>query len=424
MKSSTLALASIAIAALTFFISANTAAGQQGAGSGSGSQPSGGARNSRPNVPDQTANQRPIFVTGKVVLSDGGFPNEAVKIERVCSNVVRLEGYTDRKGHFSFEIGRNQEFQDASEGGVDPFGNNINVLRGLTAGPSRTPRDQSLFGCDLRATLAGFRSDTIPLSSMHYLDNPDIGTILLHRIQKVDGLTVSATSALAPKDARKALEKGQESAKRNNPDEAQKNFEKAVELYPRYAAAWYELGRIQEQRDHVAEARKSFEQSVTADSKFIPPHERLAMISVKEQKWEEAANETDQVIRLNPFEYPDAYYFNGLANLQLRKIDLAEKNSREAIRLDTAKKNPRAHYVLGLALAQKQQFTEAATEVRTFLNASADAPDAAFVRNQLVKIEEMAQVQAQETKAAEPDTSGGEAPDVTKDTTQGSGGRP
>ena len=48
----------------------------------------------------------------------------------------------------------------------------------------------------------------VSLSNIHYMDNPDIGTIILHRLGKVDGLTVSVVSALAPKDARKAYEKG------------------------------------------------------------------------------------------------------------------------------------------------------------------------------------------------------------------------
>ena len=146
---------------------------------------------------------------------------------------------------------------------------------------NRTSVESSLFGCEIRAALAGFRSDNVPLMNIHYLDNPDIGTIILHRVAKVDGLTVSATLALAPKDAKKAFEKGQEALGKRNPDEAQKNFQKAVEIYPRHAAAWFELGKIQEQRDHTEEARKAYEQSIGADSKYVPPHQRLAAMAFK-----------------------------------------------------------------------------------------------------------------------------------------------
>ena len=87
-------------------------------------------------------------------------------------------------------------------------------------------------GCDLRAELPGFKSDSVPLSNIHYMDNPDVATIIRHRLGKVDGLTVSVISSLAPKEARKAYEKGVAAATKHNWEDAQKDFEKAVELIP------------------------------------------------------------------------------------------------------------------------------------------------------------------------------------------------
>jgi hypothetical protein len=60
---------------------------------------------------------RPIFISGKVMLEDGTPPPETVVIERVCGGIARPEDYTDSKGRFSFEVGRNQGmFNDASYG--------------------------------------------------------------------------------------------------------------------------------------------------------------------------------------------------------------------------------------------------------------------------------------------------------------------
>jgi Flp pilus assembly protein TadD len=105
----------------------------------------------------------------------------------------------------------------------------------------------------------------VPLSNIHYMDNPDIGTIILHRLGTVDGLTVSVVSALAPKDARKSYEKGTAAAGKQNWDEAQRSFEKAVELYPKYSVAWFDLGRLQEQNGHLEDARKDYEQALVAE---------------------------------------------------------------------------------------------------------------------------------------------------------------
>jgi TolA-binding protein len=67
------------------------------------------------------------------------------------------------------------------------------------------------------------------------------------------------------------------------------------------------------------------------------------------------------VMHLNPYDFPLAYYFNALANLRLNKLDAAEKSAREAVKLDTGHKEPREVYLLGIILANKQQFKEAAS---------------------------------------------------------------
>jgi tetratricopeptide (TPR) repeat protein len=283
--------------------------------------------------------------------------------------------------------------QDASSGSSMP-----GALGGGRRGASPSPAsgiERSLFGCDLRAALPGYRSDQIPLSNVHYMDNPEIGTIILHRMGKDEGSTISVNSALAPKDARKAYEKGMEAITKKNPDDAQKNLEKAVELYPKYSAAWFALGKLHEQRDHFADADKAYRQAVAAEPKLIQPYERLAWIALQDSKWQDLAEWTDQLLRLNPANGAETFYLSSVAQLQLRNFDVAEKNAREAIRLDPANKNARTHYVLGLALAQKQDFTASAESLRRFLDASPDSKDADVVRKQLSQVEEAAREQAQ-----------------------------
>ena len=79
-----------------------------------------------------------------------------------------------------------------------------------------------------------------------------------------------------------------------------------------------------------------------------------------------------------------------MANLRLGKLDVAEKSAREAIRLDSVHHNPRTSYVLGLILAQKQDFKQSAALLKAYLNAMPNAPDAETVRVQLSEIEKFA----------------------------------
>ena len=56
----------------------------------------------------------------------------------------------------------------------------------------------------------------------------DVGTITLHRMEQVEGFTISATSAAAPSKAKKDYEKGLDQAKKGKFEEAQHKFESAV----------------------------------------------------------------------------------------------------------------------------------------------------------------------------------------------------
>lgn len=342
-------------------------------------------------------NQPPIFISGTVILSDGTPLTERAKIERVCNGVPIVETETDKKGHFNFEVGHSLELPDASVGSDvngrgSPFGNSTNRGGSSNRMGGIDPR---LWGCELRAALFGFRSDAIQLDTVRYMDNPDIGTIILHRMAKVDGLTISVVSALAPKDARKAYEKGREDEAKNKLDDAQKSFEKAVAAYPQYSLAWFELGRIAEQGNHMDEARKAYQQAIVAEPKFILPHEQLSWLALREAKWPELVESTDQWLLLDALNSPDAYYLSSIGNLQTQHFDIAAKNAQEAVRMDPGKKNMRARYVLGLALAQKHEFTASVEAIRSYLDATPDAKDKDLVQKQLEQIQAAAQEKVQ-----------------------------
>jgi tetratricopeptide (TPR) repeat protein len=245
-----------------------------------------------------------------------------------------------------------------------------------------------LASCELRAVLAGFRSEVVPLSDHKYMDNPDVGTIVLRRLGAVEGLTLSATTALAPKDAQKAYERGRDAMKKPKLEEAEKEFQKAVDLYPKFAAAWFELGRVFQRRMQMDAARNAYAQSIAADSRYLRPYEQLYLIGFKEKKWQEVADNTERVLRLDPYDYPGAYYYNAVANLQLRRLVPAEKSARQSVSLDTHKENPQGMFVLGVILAEKRDYTGAAENFRAYLKAVPDAKDGDMVRRHLAEVEE------------------------------------
>ena len=337
---------------------------------------------------------RPIWITGTVRMYDGSDLPGPVTIERVCSsNSARPEGYTDSKGHFSFNLGQNAGiFADASTS-VFP---DMNQPGGFSSSPSGnssgggfgTSQDSAYWDCELRARLPGYRSDTVSLAGRRMLDAPDVGSIILYPIAKIQGLTASATSSQAPKDARKAYEKGLEAVKKNKPDQVEQEFRKAVGIYPRYAAAWLELGKALERRDHKAEAREAYASALAADPKFVYPYQQLYQMALQEQNWQSLIDNTDQLVRLDPFEFPQAYYFNALGHLQLKNYDAAEKSAQQAVEADRRQSNPKTHYLLGAIQIQKQDWTSAAQSFRAYLKAAPNASDKASVEKTLGQLDQ------------------------------------
>ncbi|MCS7026768.1 MAG: tetratricopeptide repeat protein [Bryobacteraceae bacterium] len=338
--------------------------------------------------------QRPIFLSGKVVMEDGTPPPEPVTIERVCNGIHRPEAYTNSKGHFSFQLGQNQGiFNDASVSSAADFGDftrNSPTNPGF-GGLNRQITERELMGCELRASLPGYRSEVVNLSGRRFMDNPDVGTIILRRLGNVEGITFSITSAAAPKDAKKAFEKGRELARKQKFAEAQKEFEKAVQIYPKFANAWQDLGAVHEAQNRPEEARKAYLQALEADPKLVKPYLQMAWIAARENKWQECLEASDRALKLNPFDFPGAYFVNAVANLNLQKFDAAERSAREGLKMDKANRIPKMRHILGIALAQKQDFEGAKEHLKNYMAMlPADSPDIPTVKSQLAQIEKFA----------------------------------
>jgi len=231
------------------------------------------------------------------------------------------------------------------------------------------------------------------------MDNPDVGTILLHRNgASEEGKTVSAVSLNAPKDARKAYEKGLDLIKKKKFGDAQASFEKAVEIYPKYATAWYELGMLQAGQDKMDMARKYFDLSIENDPKFVKPYLQIAIIELQASKWQNLAEVTDKLVKLDPFDYPQAFFFNSVANYNMQRFEEAEKSAVAAERLDTRHTMPKVSHILGMLLAMRKDYTGAAEHFKAYLQFAPTATDAAKVKSQLAEVEKITAARAGSSK--------------------------
>jgi tetratricopeptide (TPR) repeat protein len=350
------------------------------------------------NIPTVT---RPLYVSGRVMLDDGSVPAQGVTIIRVCNSVTREMGYADSKGNFSFDLNRaDVAFQDArTPGRISTNGDPASTGASLdgpfsdlpgNGGLSRTGSDRSaLLGCELRAQLSGYRSSAVQLGQRDSLDNPDVGVIFLHRMGPDEGSTISMTSLKAPKDAKKAFEKGLTALKKKKTEDAEKNFQKAVTVYPEYAEAWFQLGALQMDAKDNDAARKSFGQAIAADPRLVTPYVNLAILDAQEGKWKESAESTAKAIRLDPVDFPVAFYFDALDNYNLQNFEQAEKSARQLERLDPQHHFPIANRILAPVLAERKDYPGAAEQMREYLKVAGTAQDADKVRGQLQQLEKL-----------------------------------
>jgi Tetratricopeptide repeat len=340
-------------------------------------------------VLERNTNPRSVFISGRVVLQGGGGAGR-IAIERICNGMVRREGYTNAKGNFQFELGRNSTERDASQGDSDRMVVNKNA-RVAPSGGSQIRFDE----CDLRASLPGFASTTVPMRVESDLSQLEVGTIVLTRMGGVEGSTVSATSMAVPKDAHAAFEKGRKAGNEKRFDEAVNELNKAVTIYPQYAVAWSLLGEIHRMQNQFEPARKEYSQALASDPKFVSPYFGLAAMAVVENKWADAARLTDQLIQLNSFAYPMAYFFNAAANYNLGNLDAAELSARKFQQADKAHTRPDIATLLANILTGKHQYAEAAQLYREFLALKPDAPNAAAIRSEAQRLEGLSSAKQQ-----------------------------
>src|SRR5258708_3162912 len=127
----------------------------------------------------------------------------------------------------------------------------------------------------------------------------DVGAIVVQRTTKVEGMTLSAIPYKAPKDARRAYEKGVEAERNGKLANARKYFEQAVEIYPGYASAWFQLGAVLLKENQNDAARTAYIQATTIDTKFLPPYLSLALMAYEAENWTEVLKLTSPILDLD-----------------------------------------------------------------------------------------------------------------------------
>lgn len=332
-----------------------------------------------------------VIVSGDVRMEDGSPPPGAVEINRVCSGRTIPAAKTDSMGHFNFSVSAGgSAAMTADAGQAPPQAADLNKALNQTSTQYTNPITTELRDCEIQAVLAGFRAESVRLTVRDTSDDGRVGTIVLHPISRAGAFTISVTTEGAPGAAKKAYERGMQAAAKQKWDAAQAEFGKAVEIYPKFAIAWYELGVARQRARNESGAVEAWKEARKQDAKYVLPFESLAAAADGRGDWTAAEEYSREWLQLDPNDFAAAYLINAVANANLKRIDAAETAAREGLRVDKERKVARLNYVLGLILLEKQQYADSAKYLRAYLELAPNAHDAAMVREQVAKIEQQA----------------------------------
>jgi len=339
-----------------------------------------------PSVPET------VFLTGSVVQEDGNPPPFGTVIELDCGDTITREATVDSTGGYGFQVGSRNRIgrvmPDASDRiGEDIFttpevSQNVGTREGATL--ERTaPLSVRLLRCEVRGQYPGYRSTSARLKPGSIWGYTEVAPILMYPIERVRGTSVSLTSMLAPKRARRSIEQATKALKKEQFSEAEGLLKSAIGLYPASAEAWFLLGDAYQLQERKQEARESYWRAVQADGLYVRPYLRLARLSLNERDWRNAADLSNKALELDPIDFPEAYFLNALALYNLKDMDAAEKSVRKGQRLDLSLQFPQMHLILANILAMKHDALGSIEEMRMYLKDAPNAEDAPMVRARL-----------------------------------------
>lgn len=196
--------------------------------------------------------------------------------------------------------------------------------------------------------------------------------------------SVSFTTLAAPQQATRSFQSARKELGKKSPNrnKALEGLEKAVALYPRFAAAWNLLGETRLALGDEDLAREAFERAIAVDPAYTDPYVSLASMELKMRRLEEAVRLADRALRLNPY-LAEAHFNRAVALYNLGKAESAKQILRAILGSGDTRLYPQVHEVLGEMLAAEGDFRNAAVEYRRFLELQASSRMAERVRMEL-----------------------------------------
>jgi tetratricopeptide (TPR) repeat protein len=209
----------------------------------------------------------------------------------------------------------------------------------------------------------------------------------LWTVAEVQGPTISAATLQVPGKARGEYRKGCSDLKGKKLENAENHLRKALQEYPRYAAAWVLLGQVLEAGNRIEEARGACSQASGVDSGYAPAYLCLADVAAQLHEWNQTLDMADRALALAPVHDVYGYFYSAIAQFHLSHLPAAERNALQTIEADHLHRVPQTHLLLAEIYGAKHDLHAAAVQLRAYLRVAPSSPDSADVRKSLAELE-------------------------------------
>ena len=204
-------------------------------------------------------------VRGRIIADDGMPLPAATQVALRCADVAQPAVEVDPEGWF--------EFSSLSD----------------------------LLGCSATVTARGYRTASVELATLPV--DPRIPAIVLHRLGKHHGESISVSHLAAPSAATRhfhAAVRELERGSNGEIDKTLKHLQSATQAYPGYAQAWFETGRLHLALGDASSALQAFQRSIQADPWFVSPYEPLILLLESSGDAAGAAKACTRLRQINP----------------------------------------------------------------------------------------------------------------------------
>jgi tetratricopeptide (TPR) repeat protein len=209
----------------------------------------------------------------------------------------------------------------------------------------------------------------------------------LWAVAGVQGATVNAATLQVPGKARDEYRKGCSDLQGKKLANAEDHLRKAVQQYPKYAAAWILLGQVLEEGNRAADARDACSQASSVDPDYVLAYLCLADVAAQQKDWNQTLDLANRALALDPAHSVYGCFYSAIAQFHLSQLPAAEKDALNAIDADHLHRVPQAHLLLAQIYMAKHDTNDAAAQLRAYLKVAPNSPVSAGVRKSLGELE-------------------------------------